>query len=83
MARMEAVWRIAAFFYAWLASLVAVVGSVLGLVFGLVDVTLVLLLDRSLDENGTIGKWAYRLIMWPIKLTNYALFGKGRFMWTP
>lgn len=83
MARMEAVWRTLAFFYAWVAGIAAVVGTVLGFLYGIIDVGLTLLLGDGLDPNGMLPEYGYRLLNWPRMLLNYALFGKGEFMWLP
>ena len=83
MARTEALWRIGAFFYAYIASIIAIIGSILAMVYAVIDLAVLLVTGSELSMLQSVKKWAYRLIMWPIRLMNYALLGKGSFMWTP
>lgn len=50
-----------------------------GLVFGLLDIAMAVLMDSGASSSGTIGSTARRLWAWPVSVLGWVFFGDGSF----
>jgi len=76
--RKDAVWRIAAFLWSWVASFGSAIGGFIGLIWGAIDVLWQLITGRDgLSGSSTPADWVTRLVMWPIDNLVYAFTGNG------
>lgn len=83
--RMDALWRILAFLWAYtVGGIVATIAVIIGIVWGLVDVTWQLITGRDgLSSSSRPAEIVRESIWWPIRLTVYSLTGKGEMEWLP
>lgn len=82
--RMDALWRIVAFVWAWVASFVAGFVSIIGLIWGLIDVVWQLIIGTDgLSSGSRPARFVIRVIRWPVNLHVYAYTGRGSFQLLP
>ena len=83
--RMDALWRVFAFLYSmFVASLIAGVVALVGIVWGVIDVLWQFLLNsEGLSEDSRPAKIVVDTLDWKVDLYTYSLTGKGDFMWLP
>jgi len=82
--RMDALWRVAAFLWSFVAALVASVVVIVGMLWGAVDVLWQLVLGSDgLSSSSTPAMLVRGVIMWPARLQVYAFTGAGEMLWLP
>lgn len=83
--RGEALWRIVAFAWAYVAGIVAGVLVVLMLIQGVIDVLWQLAFNRQLiPSDSSVGSYLSRILFWPINNLAFALLGRGNSVqWLP
>ena len=83
--RGQALWRILAFFYgATITTLLTAVVTVVGLIWGIIDILWQLVTNRNdLGETSTPARVVEGVLMWNVRLLVYSLTGAGRFEWLP
>jgi hypothetical protein len=83
--RMDALWRV--FQLIWVALIGYVLGAifgVIGIVFMIIDVIWQMILGtEGLDPNGSVGSWLRGYIKWTERQTVYAITGAGNREWLP
>lgn len=83
--RMDALWRLWAFLYMlFIASIVAGLATLAGIVWGLIDIVWQFFLDsEGLSEESRGAALIVDTLSWNHELLLYSLTGKGEFMWLP
>ncbi|RLM32617.1 hypothetical protein [Haloarcula sp. Atlit-120R] len=82
--RADALWRVWAFIWAIPASFVASIVSIVGLVWGIVDVLWQLIFGTDgLSSSSRPAGIVKGVLLWPVDLTIYAFTGDGGMMWLP
>jgi predicted exporter len=82
--RVDALWRVAALFWAMVAGFVASIVSFVGLVWMVVDVIWQLVLGSDgLSASSMPAMWVKRSLRWPVDLTVFAFTGDGEFQTLP
>lgn len=82
--RTDALWRIWAFIWAFPASFLASIVSVIGLLWGIVDVLWQLVSGRDgLSASSGPAGIVKATLLWPTELMIYAFTGDGGMMWLP
>lgn len=82
--RVDALWRIVAFVWAWVASFIAGFVSIIGLIWGLIDVVWQLIIGTDgLSASSRPAMFVKRVLMWPVNLHIYAFTGSGSFQLLP
>lgn len=82
--RMESVWRVIAFLWAFVAIFILQFAIIVGIIVGAVDVLVEFILDRDfLPPDSSIHRVLRGLVLWPAMLLSFAITGDGGMMWTP
>lgn len=82
--RTDALWRVAAFLWAWVATIAASIVAVVGIIWGTLDVAWQLVVGSDgLSSSSMPAMWVKRILRWPIDLQIYAFTGDGEFMLLP
>ena len=82
--RMDAVWRILAFLWAFVAAFVVSLVAIVAIVWGAIDVLWQLVLGSDgLSSSSSPARLIRRTIMWPVNLQLYAFLGEGSFQLLP
>jgi len=82
--RKDALWRIVAFVWSYVAALVASVVLLVGIVWGAIDVLWQLVFGSDgLSASSTPAMLVRSTLLWPVDLMIYAFTGAGEMQWLP
>lgn len=82
--RKEALWRVAAFAWSFVAGFIAGFVAIVGFFWGLIDVIWQFITGSDgLSSSSTPAMWVKRFLIWPIDLLVYAFTGDGEFELLP
>lgn len=82
--REDALMRVLAFLWAFVAAFVVGIVGIIALIWGLIDVVWQLVFNsEGLDETGFAPEFVANTFWWAVDLEVYAFTGRKKFMWLP